>query len=91
MSEKRKTAKSNLTKLDALQDQNIDDTDIAATDDAFWAGAKIVMPPAKAPLSVRFDSDVIAWFKRQGRGYQTRMNAVLRAYMDAHKRRENRN
>lgn len=91
MREKRKTAKSNLAIPDAVQDQNIDYTYIAATDEAFWAGAKVVMPPAKAALSVRFDSDVIAWFKRQGRGYQTRMNAVLRAYMDVHKRRENRN
>jgi uncharacterized protein (DUF4415 family) len=41
--------------------------------------------PKKALLSLRIDSDVIEWFKRQGAGYQSRMNALLRAYMEAHK------
>jgi uncharacterized protein (DUF4415 family) len=40
--------------------------------------------PQKALLSLRIDSDVIAWFKSQGSGYQSRMNALLRAYMEAH-------
>jgi uncharacterized protein (DUF4415 family) len=46
-------------------------------------GLKVV--PKKALLSLRIDSDVIAWFKQQGAGYQSRMNALLRAYMEAHK------
>ena len=41
--------------------------------------------PRKALLSLRIDSDVIEWFKRQGPGYQSRMNALLRAYMEAHR------
>ena len=41
-------------------------------------------PPKKALLSLRIDSDVIAWFRSQGAGYQSRMNALLRAYMEAH-------
>lgn len=41
--------------------------------------------PKKALLSLRIDSDVIVWFKEQGAGYQSRMNALLRAYMEAHK------
>lgn len=41
--------------------------------------------PKKALLSLRIDSDVIAWFRLQGAGYQSRMNALLRAYMEAHK------
>ena len=41
--------------------------------------------PKKALISLRIDSDVIEWFKRQGAGYQSRMNALLRAYMEAHK------
>jgi uncharacterized protein (DUF4415 family) len=40
------------------------------------------MPP-KASISLRLDADVLEWFKSQGRGYQTRMNAVLRAFKDA--------
>jgi uncharacterized protein (DUF4415 family) len=41
--------------------------------------------PKKALLSLRIDSDVIDWFRSQGAGYQSRMNALLRAYMEAHK------
>ncbi len=41
--------------------------------------------PKKALLSLRIDSDVIAWFRAQGAGYQSRMNALLRAFMEAHK------
>ena len=44
--------------------------------------------PPKALLSLRIDADVLAWFRGQGRGYQSRMNALLRAYMDAAKERE---
>ncbi|MEO8326916.1 MAG: BrnA antitoxin family protein, partial [Nitrospirota bacterium] len=36
-------------------------------------------------ITVRLDADILEWFKTQGRGYQTRMNAVLRSYVDAHK------
>ena len=42
-------------------------------------------PPNKTLLSLRVDSDVVEWFRAQGRGYQSRMNALLRAYMDAHR------
>jgi len=41
--------------------------------------------PPKTLLSLRVDSDVVAWFRAQGRGYQSQMNALLRAYMDAHR------
>lgn len=46
-------------------------------------GLRVV--PKKALLSLRIDSDVIEWFRKQGPGYQSRMNALLRAYMEAHK------
>ena len=50
----------------------------------FWKSAKIVYPDGpKERLTVRFDRDMVAWFKSQGRGYQTRMNAVLRSYFEA--------
>jgi uncharacterized protein (DUF4415 family) len=54
---------------------------VGRTDRHFWAQAKIVMPAVKTHLSLRLDEDVVDWFKRQGAGYQTRMNAVLRAYV----------
>jgi len=41
--------------------------------------------PKKSLLSLRIDADVLEWFRAQGRGYQSRMNALLRAYMKAHK------
>ena len=49
----------------------------------FWADAAIVHPIEKRPISLRVDIDVLEWFKRQGPRYQSRMNAVLRAYMSA--------
>jgi uncharacterized protein (DUF4415 family) len=42
------------------------------------------LPKPKRHMNLRIDEDVVDWFKGQGRGYQTRMNAVLRAYMKAH-------
>lgn len=41
--------------------------------------------PRKTLLSLRIDADVLAWFRARGRGYQSRVNALLRAYMEAHK------
>jgi uncharacterized protein (DUF4415 family) len=67
-----------------MTDREIDYSDIPATDAKFWARAKVVMPPTKTHLSLRLDEDVVEWFKRQGAGYQTRINAVLRSYVQAH-------
>ena len=50
-----------------------------------WDNVKLVIPPIKKAVSVRLDQDVIAFFKAQGPGYQTRMNAVLRSFMLAKK------
>lgn len=43
--------------------------------------------PVKRPLSLRLDADVVDWFQRQGEGYQTRMNAVLREYVERQRKR----
>ena len=50
-----------------------------------WDNVKLVIPPIKKAVSVRLDQDVIEFFKAQGPGYQTRMNAVLQAYMQVKK------
>jgi uncharacterized protein (DUF4415 family) len=55
-------------------------------DEAFWRNARVVVPPGKKSIHLRVDADVLEWFKSQGRGYLTRMNAVLRSFMDAHRR-----
>jgi uncharacterized protein (DUF4415 family) len=54
-------------------------------DEDFWHHARVVMPPGKKSVHLRLDADVLAGFKTQGRGHLTRMNAVLRAYMEAHR------
>ncbi|HDZ73947.1 MAG TPA: hypothetical protein ENH55_14550 [Aurantimonas coralicida] len=53
----------------------------------FWKDAELVYPEAKTPISLRVDKDVLDWFKAEGTGYQTRMNAVLRSFMEATRRK----
>ena len=50
----------------------------------FWEDAKVVMPPpGKSSIHLRVDTDVLEWFRAQGRGHLSRMNAVLRSFMEA--------
>jgi len=58
------------------------DGEVHATDTEFWKHAKLVWPSRKAVVTMRLDKDLLEWFRRQ-RGYQTRINAILRAYMNA--------
>ena len=88
-SSSRKSA-SDIKRLAALQDSEIMvDADAPAWTPELFARAIVKRgleaPPAKTLLSLRVDSDVVEWFRAQGRGYQSRMNALLRAYMDAHR------
>jgi uncharacterized protein (DUF4415 family) len=56
-------------------------------DDDFWRNARVVMPPpGKTSVHLRIDADVLEWFREQGKGHLSRMNAVLRSFMEAHKR-----
>ena len=52
----------------------------------FWKSARVVVPPGKTSVHLRLDRDVAEWFRAQGKGHLTRMNAVLRAYVEAQKR-----
>ena len=52
----------------------------------FWKSACVVLPPGKTSVHLRLDSDVVEWFKSNGKGHLTRMNAVLRAYVETQKR-----
>jgi len=56
-----------------------------AIGEEFWKRARVVMPSGKTSVHLRVDSDVFEWFKRLGEGHLTRMNAVLRSYVDAQK------
>ena len=74
-------------KVDAMTDEEIErlvaeDPDEAGIEWA-WEKAQLVLPEAKTHVSLRVDADVLRFFKSQGAGYQTRINAVLRAYMRA--------
>jgi uncharacterized protein (DUF4415 family) len=52
----------------------------------FWKSARVVVPPGKTSVHLRLDRDIVEWFKAHGKGHLTRMNAVLRAYVDAQSR-----
>ncbi len=76
-------------RVDALTDGDIDaairsDPDAAPELDEEWFRAAVIAVPAKMAMSIRVDADVLEWFRSQGKGWQTRMNKVLRAYAKAH-------
>jgi uncharacterized protein (DUF4415 family) len=60
------------------------DPDARATDENFWKEAQVVLPKPKQLVTLRLDADLLEWLRRES-GYQTRINAILRAYMDATK------
>ena len=72
-----------LAQIEAIDDTDIDYSDIPQMNDAFFKTARLVVPTGgqKQPISIRVDEDVITWFKSQGKGHLSRMNGVLRAYM----------
>lgn len=75
--------KAELKALSEMPDGEIDYSDIPPLDDAFWKNAvrNPFYKPTKTSTTVRVDSDVLAWLKSQGKGYQTRINAILREAM----------
>jgi uncharacterized protein (DUF4415 family) len=76
-------------RLDAMTDEDIARAVAADPDAALldidWSKARLVLPPGKQNVTLRIDRDVLAWFRSTGKGFHTRMNAVLRAYMEAHR------
>jgi uncharacterized protein (DUF4415 family) len=76
----KKAASLTDEEIDAIE---ADDPDLEGIDDSWLEAAEITFPQSKSQLTLRLDKDVIAFFKHQGKGYQTRMNAVLRAYMQS--------
>jgi uncharacterized protein (DUF4415 family) len=88
------TASARKGKTDWARLKSMPDADIRYTEDAphtlpqDWARAVahrgLPVPPRKQQIALRVDVDVLEWFKAQGEGYQTRMNAVLREFRDAH-------
>lgn len=70
-------------RLRAMRDADIDFSDIPKLGKSFWKSARLVMPEPKDRLTIRVDHDVVEWLKKNGPGYQTRINAILRSYMEA--------
>jgi uncharacterized protein (DUF4415 family) len=75
--------KRKLAKLAARPDSEIDFSDIPPLKESFWKNAvrNPFYRPVKQQLTVRLDADVVAWLRRQGKGYQTRLNRMLRKSM----------
>jgi uncharacterized protein (DUF4415 family) len=88
----RRSGKTDWGRLRTVSDREIEeavrsDPDAAPILDEEWfRTAKLVLPERKVPVSIRVDREVIEWFKAQGPRYQSRMNAVLKAYVGAQKR-----
>ncbi len=76
----RRLTPAEARRLDAAP---IDYSDIPPLGDEFFAKATAEWPPAKHQLTIRLDEDVLTWLKSNGRGYQTRINRILRAAMES--------
>jgi uncharacterized protein (DUF4415 family) len=83
---KKLKGKTDWARVDRLTDAQIvravkSDPDAELLTAEFWKHAKLVMPSRKVAVTVKLDPDVLAFFRRSGKGYQTRINAVLRSFM----------
>ena len=83
---KDRTDRARLARLtdDEIEAMAASDPDHPALDDAFWQAVDRL--PRKEAISIKLDQDVLAFFRKAGRGYQTRINAVLRRYMQARRK-----
>jgi len=92
----KKRSRTDFKALDAMRDADIDFSDIPPVTPEMFAksvvriGLKPV--PPKAQITLRLDADVLRWFRDRGAGYQTQINALLRAYrdMEEHRRQQRR-
>ena len=90
---KKSTSKPSLTdlaRLDAQRDEHIDLSDIPEVTPEMFARAVVRrglhLTPPKEQITLRLDADVLKWFRSRGSGYQTQINALLRAFMEAHRK-----
>ena len=85
-----KKSRTNFARLDKMKDEDIDLSDAPEITPEMFAKAIVrrgLKPRTKTQLTLRVDSDVLEWYKKQGRGYQTKINLLLRAYMQEHQNR----
>jgi uncharacterized protein (DUF4415 family) len=81
----RRQSKTDWKRVDSLRDQDIDFSDIPKQGEDFFAHA-IIWPGPKKQVTLRIDPDVLTFFRKQGKGYQSTINAVLRKYVESRKR-----
>lgn len=81
-----KKSRTDWKRVRSIKDEEIDLEDVPELSDGFFARA-IKWPGHKKLVSLRLDPDVLDFFRSQGKGYQTSMNAVLRVYMESRKRK----
>jgi uncharacterized protein (DUF4415 family) len=91
MKRKSTIAKYSLSEVQDLRKRGKDQVrsstpEAASLGEEFWKSARVVMPRGKTSVHLRLDSEVVDWFKARGKGHLTRMNAVLRAYVNAQER-----
>jgi uncharacterized protein (DUF4415 family) len=84
---RRGESRTDWTRADTMTEADLE-VSIAADpdetrDQADWTRAVIGLPPRKQDIHIRLDADVLDWFRRSGKGYQTRINNVLRAFVDS--------
>jgi len=86
----KKNSDTNWKRLASMPDEDINFDDIPELDEAFFQEAEW-RPPIKQSVTIRLDADVLNWFRDQGPGYQTRINRLLRRYMEVRRgqRKEN--
>ena len=83
----KRKLETELQRLAARPDEDIDLSDLPELDEAFFREADW-RPPIKKPITIRLDADVLEWFRNQGPGYQTRINRLLRRFMEVQQRRQ---
>jgi len=77
--------KARLDAVASMPDEQIDYSDAPVLPDAVWMKAAAELPQAKQQITLRIDAEVLDFFKQTGKRYQSRINAVLRSYVEAHK------
>jgi uncharacterized protein (DUF4415 family) len=86
---RRGAARTDWAKVDSMSEEALEASIAADPDDVKktpdWTRAVKGLPARKEPIKLRIDSDVIGWFRATGKGYQTRMNNVLRAFVESRK------
>lgn len=77
-------SKKRLKEISKIKDKDIDYSDIPELDEEFWNNAELAVPKNKERITIRVDSDVLDYFRSRGKGYQTKINTILKTYVKAH-------